>query len=409
MRRLLNPGAFNEWVYRVIDDYSHRVEVYCGGAGSGKSHGAMQKVLLKAINRRRRVLVIRKVAATLRDSVFALALRLLAECGEREKCRVNRGDFEIELANGSAFLFKGLDDEQKIKSIAGITDIVIEEATELTRNDFTQLNLRLRPVEPDPQIFLMFNPVSKSNWVYETFFAGAGENALEGAPLVISTTHRDNKFLPESYRAELERLRHTNPAYWRVYAKGEFVTPDKLVFPSVERRIIREGETRGLPGWCGLDFGYVHDPTALTWGRYDGAGRTIYVTGEYSAKGMSNGDIADAAKALGLSNGLITADSAEPKSISELRRAGLLVKPAGKGPGSVMYGIGFMLSHAIVADERLARVNEEFDNYTWSKDSASGEYINRPAPGHDHHIDGIRYGMEQFFKRGGEFVLIRRA
>jgi phage terminase large subunit len=402
MGRALDPGAFNEWIYAIIDDYSHRMEAYCGGAGSGKSHGAMQKVLLKAINRRRRVLVIRKVAATLRDSVFALMLRLLAECGERESCRVNRSDFEIELANGSVFLFKGLDDEQKIKSIAGITDIVIEEATELTRDDFTQLNLRLRPGEPDPQIFLMFNPVSKSNWVYQMFFAGEhGSSAL-----LINTTHRDNKFLPDSYRAELERLKHTNPAYWRVYAEGEFVTLDKLVFPSVKRGIIKTDEIAGLPRWCGLDFGYVHDPTALTWGRYDGANRRIYVTGEYGAKGMANRDIIDCVKALGLENELITADSAEPKSIDELRRAGLRVEPADKGPGSVMYGIAFILSHEIVADERLARVIEEFDNYAWTKDSASGEYMNRPASGFDHHIDAIRYGMERFYRRGGEFVRV---
>jgi phage terminase large subunit len=71
-----------------------------------------------------------------------------------------------------------------------------------------------------------------------------------------------------------------------------------------------------------------------------------------------------------------------------------------------MYGIGFMLSHEITADERLARVTEEFDNYTWSKDPATGEYLNHPAPGHDHHIDGIRYGMERFYKRGGEFVRV---
>ena len=402
MGRALNPGAFNEWVYRIIDDYSHRIEAYCGGAGSGKSHGAMQKVLLKALNRRRRVLVIRKVAATLRDSVFALTLRLLAECGERDRCKVNRSDFEIELANGSVLLFKGLDDEQKIKSIAGITDIVIEEATELTANDFTQLNLRLRPVEPDPQIFLMFNPVSKANWVYQWFFEGGREDP----PLLINTTYRDNRFLPDSYRLELERLKHTNPAYWRVYAKGEFVTLDKLVFPSVVRRLIPEEETRGLPVWCGLDFGYVHDPTALTWGRYDRAGKRVYVTGEYNAGGMSNGDIISAVTALGLANERITADSAEPKSIDELRRAGLRVDPAEKGPGSVMYGIGFMLSHEIVADERLIHVNEEFGNYTWAKDAPSGMYINRPAPGHDHHMDSIRYGLERFHRRGGEFVRV---
>ena len=116
MAKRLNPEAFNGWVYEHIDDYSHRLEVYYGGAGSGKSYGAFQKILLKAMNDRRKVLVIRKVGATLRDSVYQLALDQLAECGLLRSSRVNRSDFRIELPNGSLFLFKGLDDREKIKS-----------------------------------------------------------------------------------------------------------------------------------------------------------------------------------------------------------------------------------------------------------------------------------------------------
>ena len=101
MAKRLNPEAFNGWVYDHIDDYSHRLEVYYGGAGSGKSYGALQKILLKAMNDRRKVLVIRKVGATLRDSVYQLALDQLAECGLLRSSRVNRSDFRIELPNGS--------------------------------------------------------------------------------------------------------------------------------------------------------------------------------------------------------------------------------------------------------------------------------------------------------------------
>lgn len=142
MVRRLNPDAFNAWVYEHIDDYSHPLEVYYGGAGSGKSYGAMQKMLLKSMNARRKVLVIRKVGATLRDSVFQLALDLLSEAGLLKGCEISRADMRIALPNGSLFLFKGLDDREKIKSITGITDMVLEEATELSEDDFTQLRLR---------------------------------------------------------------------------------------------------------------------------------------------------------------------------------------------------------------------------------------------------------------------------
>lgn len=149
--RRLNPTAFNAWVWRRLADYSHPLEVYYGGAGSGKSYGAAQKVLLKAMNARRKVLVIRKVGTTLRDSIFQLFLDLLADAGISSACDVNKTDMRITLPNGSMFIFKGLDDREKIKSITGITDIVVEEATEITEDDFTQLRLRLRPPEPNPK------------------------------------------------------------------------------------------------------------------------------------------------------------------------------------------------------------------------------------------------------------------
>ena len=400
MKQLV-ASAFNGWVYKIIDDYSCPIEVYYGGAGSGKSHGALQKVLLKAVNRKRKVLVIRKVGATIKDSVFALMRQLLVDCRQHGTAKINRSDFEIELANGSVFLFKGLDDPEKIKSIVGITDIVIEEATELTVEDFTQLTLRLRPLDPDPQIFVMFNPVSKANWVYEHFFLNPPPKAL-----VINTTYKDNRFLPRAYHDTLERLKTTNPAYYRIYALGEFATLDKLVFPVIQRRLISAEEVAGLPFWCGLDFGYVNDPSALTWGRYDAKNMRIYTTGEYNKKGMTNSEISTTIKALGLQKEVIIADSAERKSIDELSRDGLRVRPAAKGPDSVMNGIDFMLRHEIIVDERCVHTLEEYENYTWKKDKKSGEYVNKPIDAFNHHLDSTRYGLEPFKQPGGKFVNI---
>ena len=102
---------------------------------------------------------------------------------------------DTNISSGSIFIFKGLDDEEKIKSIDGITDIVVEEATELTEDEFTQLNLRLRALVDFPQIYLMFNPISKKNWVYSYFFTG--EIPLNAK--IIKTTYKDNKFLSADY------------------------------------------------------------------------------------------------------------------------------------------------------------------------------------------------------------------
>lgn len=395
MAKKLNPKAFNQWIYKIIDDYSHRIEVYYGGAGSGKSYGALQKVLLKAMKSKRRVLITRKVGTSIKDSVWRLMLDLINSAGIYNLCEVNKSDREIKLPNGSEFLFKGLDDPEKIKSITGITDIILEEASEFAEEDFLQLNLRLRPSEPYPQIYLMFNPVSKANWVYGYFF----EEKKKRNTLIVHTTYKDNKFLPQEYKKELENLRERNPAYYRIYALGEFATLDKLVFPVYTKRIISEAEVSNLPQWIGLDFGYINDPSALVWGRIDIPGRKIYVKGEYVRKNMMNNEIADVIIALGLSKDKIYADCAERKSIDEIKNRGVNIEPTEKGKDSVIHGIQWMLQFEIIVDGRCCfKTCEELENYTWKKDKKTGEYVNEPVDTFNHTIDAIRYGLNKYIK-----------
>ena len=196
----------------------------CGGAGSGKSYFAIQKIILKALASPRKILLIRKVGTSIKDSIWSLTLELLCKGGLTPTIKaVNKSDLTIDFINGSRMLFKGLDDREKIKSINGITDIVIEEATEINLDDFTQLKLRLRSPLPNNQIHLMFNPVSKANWVYQYFFANGAPDDCR----IVQTTYKDNPYLPEDYVQSLRDLERKNPAYYRIYALGEFATLDK--------------------------------------------------------------------------------------------------------------------------------------------------------------------------------------
>lgn len=394
MARKLNPAIFNDWVYKGIDDYSHRIEVYYGGAGSGKSYGANQKVLLKALKYKRKVLVIRKIQRTIKDSIWSLLITLLHGSGYYDLSRINRSDFEIELPNGSIFIFKGLDDPEKIKSIDGITDIVIEEGTELTEDDFTQLNLRLRALVDHLQIYIMFNPISKKNWVYDYFF-------VRQLPLnvkIIKTTYLDNKFLSEEYKQELERLKDRNPAYYRIYCLGEFATLDKLVFPKYTTKIITDNDIKGLKRWIGLDFGYINDPSALVWGFIDTVKKKIYVCGEYVKRGMKNNEIAETMVDLGLHKDKSYGDCAERKSIDEIKDKGVNIDPTEKGKDSIIHGIQWIQQYELIVDERCFKVIEELDNYTWKKDKKTGEYINEPVDTFNHTIDAIRYGLNKYIK-----------
>lgn len=383
-------SRFNEWVLNNLDDYSNRYEVYYGGGGSGKSFGAVQKVIFKSWLNQRRVLIIRKVQATLKDSIFLLFKNVLNQIGI--EYIENKTDLTITLQNGTVFLFKGLDDREKIKSITDITDIVIEEATELTQEDFTQLDIRLRPRDTKyPQIFLMFNPVSKANWCFKHWF----EKGTPSRSKIIHTTFLDNKFLSPEYRLTLENLKDTNPNYYKIYCLGQFATLDKLVFPKYDVKLINDELLKNLPMWIGLDFGYVNDPSAITWGRIDNNNKKLYITGEYNKKGLTNDEITSTLKALGFEKEIIIADSAEQKSIEEIRRGGIRrIKPAIKGPDSVINGIDKMQRYNIIIDERCKNVIEEFENYTWKKDKKTDEYINEPIDMYNHHIDSIRYGIQ---------------
>ena len=183
-------NVFNKHIYETLNDYSNYTEVHYGGASSGKSHGVVQKVVLKALKdwkKPRRVLFMRKVAATVKDSIFEDVIACLGAFGVLPYCRINMSDYRITLPNSAQFIFKGMDNPEKIKSIKNLSDIVMEEATEFTIDDYTQLTLRLRERgHVDKQLYLMFNPVSKVNWVYSYFFINKHENVK-----IFQSTYRE--------------------------------------------------------------------------------------------------------------------------------------------------------------------------------------------------------------------------
>ncbi|MDT2805252.1 PBSX family phage terminase large subunit [Vagococcus lutrae] len=389
--------VFNKHIYDVLFDYSKTTEIHYGGASSGKSHGVVQKVVIKACQKwkhPRKILFLRKVGATIKDSIFEDVKSCLSDLGLLERCKVNMTDYRITLPNGAVFLFKGMDDPEKIKSIKGLSDILMEEATEFTLEDYTQLTIRLREKKhKNRQIFLMFNPVSKTNWVFKHFFA-EGVKVNPKRVIIYHTSYKNNKFLDDEVKQTIEELAERNPAYYRIYALGEFATLDKLVFPKYEKRLLSKEELKHLPSFFGLDFGYINDPSAFVHVKINQDTKTIYIMEEYVKKHMLNNEIAEMIKSLGYAKEEIYADSAEKKSIDEIRLKGISkIKPVKKGAGSVLQGIQFIQQYKIIIDERCFKTIEEFDNYTWKKDKKTNEYINEPVDTYNHTIDAVRYAL----------------
>lgn len=391
----INPSkVFNRHIYDHLFDYDTFTEVHYGGASSGKSHGVFQKIVIKALKdwkKPRKILVLRKVGATVRDSVFADVQATLSYFGILNMCKINMSAFRIELPNGAEFIFKGMDNPEKIKSIKGISDVVMEEASEFTLDDYTQLTLRLRDkAHKQKQIYLMFNPVSKANWVYNAFFVKKPKNTV-----VYQTTYKDNRFLDTVTRENIEELANRNEAYYKIYALGEFATLDKLVFPKYTKALLNKDDLRQITSYFGLDYGFINDPSAFMHVKIDDDHKRLYVVEEYVKKGLTNDKIAESITALGYAKEQIRADSAEKKSNQELRNLGISrVIDVKKGAGSVMQGIQYLLQYEWIVDERCVKTIEELENYTWKKDKATNEYINEPVDSYNHCLDAIRYAIQ---------------
>jgi phage terminase large subunit len=288
------------------------------------------------------------------------------------------------------FLFKGMDDSEKIKSITDITDIWCEEGTELSADEYTQLDLRLRALVDDLQMFISFNPVSKVNWVYGKWFAD--DQKMYENTLILHTTYKHNRFLPASYIKALEEKQRTNYNYYKIYALGEFCTLDKLIFTNWRAEAFDHTELKG-PLLVGLDFGFVNDTSALVASIMED--NKIYIFREWGDTGKTNQELADIIKYHGFAKSVIIADAAEQKSIEEIKRAGILkIKPSKKGADSIIYGIQKLQNYEIIVHPSCTGIITEFENYAWQKDKQSGEYVNKPVDKYNHYIDALRYSLQ---------------
>lgn len=396
MKIKINKNIFLPAYQPYLYPTGKRILIFYGGAGSGKSFFCAQRLIFKALKEKRKILVLRKVNRTTKTSTFQLLLDVLAQYKIINQCKINKSDYTIELPSGSVFLCMGLDDREKIKSITGLTDAWLEEATEFSLDDFTQINLRVRdPIAKNQEIILSFNPVSKANWVYLQFFAENKElNEFRKNVNICHTTYLDNKFLPEDYIKFLKSMKEINEPYYNIYALGEFGSLDKLVYNNWQ---VIDFDPKNLKGelMCGLDFGYTNDPTAFVASLLVENEKRIYIFNEWGGTGYLNNEIAQKIKELGFAKSLIYADSAEKKSIDEIKQANInRIKPCIKGPGSILQGIQKLQQYEIIIHPSCEKIKEEFENYSWKKDKNTNEYINEPVDQYNHYLDALRYSLQ---------------
>lgn len=342
-------------------------------------------------------MIIRKYGTTLKDSVFQLVIDTLKKWEIFSYCKVNLSTYTITLPNDSIILFKGIDDSEKIKSITDITDIWCEEATELTPDDYTQLDLRLRALTDGLSLICSFNPVSKENWIFKKWFDKDAVYDKENT-MILKTTYKHNKFLPQSYIDALEEKINSNPQYYKVYALGEFATLEGLVLTNwrVEEFEPLELAAKGLEHRAGMDIGWV-DKSAIIDTLYDRESRTIYVFNEFYKSGCQLTELAAAIKDMNLTKVKLYVDSAEPRTIQFFRNEGINATGANKGKDSVKAGLMFLQDNLIVVSPKCKSFITELENFSYIKSKLTGEYTEDTTHEFSHAIDACRYAYSDIY------------
>jgi len=292
----------------------------------------------------------------------------------------------------------GLDDSEKVKSTTPakgvITDIWVEETTETDYKDFKQLNKRLRGKSKHvKRLVLSFNPILKSHWIFKEFFTLWDETEqlfLGDEVSILKTTYKDNEFLTKDDVKALED--ETDKYYYEVYTLGNWGILGAVIFKNWHIEDLTD-KIKGFDKWkVGLDFGFSQDPAAMPVTHYDKKRKTIYIFDELYETELTNDVLAEEVKKR-IGSTYVTCDSAEPKSIKELRRYDVQALRAKKGKDSVNHGIQWLQQQTIVIHNKCTNAISEFQQYKWKEDR-NGNVLKVPVDKDNHLIDALRYAYE---------------
>ena len=383
----ISKKIFSPHFYPYLFDYGHRWNIFMGGAGSGKSHFVIQKLIIKACQSKRKVCMCRRYGTTINNSIWDLTKQMLRQLKLLDQCSVNKSERSITLPNGSMIIMLGLDDEEKLLSINGVTDFFIEEIFEVPQEIVDQIDLRLRAKAPYLQIYGCFNPISPHHWLH-----GFCEGDKQPADLFYDrSNYKDNPFLPQSYVDSLESLKTRNPNKYRIFAEGNWGTDlDGLVFKHINFINSHDIDVNAMlkdKSWqvrCGMDIGEL-DPTAIAVSLFNERTQALYLIKEFYQRGATLDEMYEAIINLGIQKQKIYVDSASPQVISYLKSKGINAQPCIKGAGSVEARISYLQNLDIyVLVDSCPNAQIEFENFVYLKDKKTNVYTNKTDHTYSH-------------------------
>tara|TARA_Y100001937_G_scaffold127976_1_gene201904 strand:- start:68 stop:1255 length:1188 start_codon:yes stop_codon:yes gene_type:complete len=383
----------NKQFYDLLDSDT-RFKVHQGGTRSGKTYAICQYItyLLTTSEKPLVISIIRKTLPALKGSVLRDIITILEQTGIYYLGIHNKAANTFEYGK-HLIEFLSVDEPQKIRgrkrNIA-----FLNEGNELTIEDFRQINMRTTDM-----LILDFNPSDPIHWIYDDLIPRKDCSTW-------ITTYKDNKFLSQELIFEIERMKLKDPDYWRVYGEGQ-----KAIFSA--RQIFNNWNfipyvefpefDLNVDAIIGIDFGFSNDQTAIVLGFKKND--NLYFHELLYKKGMTNDEIAEFLKVSGYEQVICYADSAEPKSIEEIKRKGLYVNPARKGQGSVNAGISLLKEYNIFVSKESKNIEKEYHSYYWTE-LKDGTIVNKPVDRLNHCMDAMRYATFSSFGRAENFFVI---
>lgn len=380
-----------------------------GGRGSTKSSFISLEIVLGIVkDTDANAVVMRRYASNLRESVYDQYLWAIDTLGVSHLWADSVSPMQLTyIPTGQQIRFKGADKPEKIKSQKfrhGYTKYKhFEEVADFKGwKEIRNINQSLNRGGSDILTFYSYNPpASVNNWVNQA----REEQSLRVDTLVHTSDYLSvpRSWLGKEFLADAEQLKKDNPKAYAHEYLGEVTGTGAEVFNNLTIREITDEEISHFDKiYHGMDFGFAHDPLAYGDAYWDAARRRVFLFNEIYQVGMTNREAVEAIKRLNPENGLITADSAEPRTIAEFRDYGLNVVGARKGPGSREHGFKWLqdLREIVIDPVRCPNTAREFTSYELARDPNGNFKVGYPD-GNDHSIDKTRYELESLMRKGG--------
>jgi len=356
--------------YKHIDDCPTRVCHLVGGSRSGKTFATLQWCIVQALQNKELITIVRKTIPSLKRTVMKDFKDVMQSMGIWNDNEFNISDRTYTFFNDSQIQFISTDNAEKLRGVKS-SILWIEEASEVDSESYLQLQIRTTG-----KIILSYNPtVSPWHWLRE----------MEDCSRYFSS-YKDNPYLERSVIRALEELKNTNPKAYQVYTLGQYTTNDKAIYEF--NMIDWLPDTAEFVAF-GIDFGFSSDPTAIcsVWKQN---GNELYILEHCYERGMVTNDIISLLKDMVQNREEIYADSAEPRLIEELSRAGFNIRPVVKGKDSINFGIGVLQNYKLHVPKSCQNLVNEFYSYEWATDRF-GKQLDKPVDFNNHLLDAARY------------------